>query len=304
LTAFVDEHREKYGVEPICSVLPIAPSTYHAAKSRPPSARSLRDEGLLEQIRAVFTKSHRRYGARKVYRQLRRDGVAVARCTVERLMRQEGLAGVVRGKRIFTTVSDESAPRPEDLVERDFSASAPNRLWVADLTYVRTWAGFVYVSFVIDVYSRFIVGWQAATHLRSDLALDALEMALWRRGGTLLSGLVHHSDRGVQYLSIRYTERLEEAGIETSVGSRGDAYDNALAESVIGLFKAEVIRHEGPWKGLEEVEFATLEWVDWFNNARLLEPLGYVPPAEFEETYYALSVATEEEERLKEESLH
>jgi putative transposase len=304
LTAFIDEHRDAYGVEPICSVLPIAPSTYHAAKSRAPSARSLRDEELLEQIRAVFTQSHRRYGARKVYRQLRRDGVSVARCTVERLMRQEGLAGVVRGKRIFTTVSDESAPRPEDLVERDFSASAPNRLWVADLTYVRTWAGFVYVSFVFDAHSRFIVGWQAATHLRSDLALDALEMALWRRGGTLLEGLVHHSDRGVQYLSIRYTERLEEAGIETSVGSRGDAYDNAMAESIIGLFKAEVIRHEGPWKGLEEVEFATLEWVDWFNNARLLEPLGYVPPAEFEETYYALSAATAGEEGLKEESLH
>jgi putative transposase len=258
----------------------------------------------VQLIRDVWERSRGRYGARKVYRQLRRQGVTVARCTVERLMRQEGMRGVVRGKRIFTTQPDESAPRPEDLVERDFSVAAPNRLWVADLTYVRTWAGFVYVSFVLDAFSRSIVGWQAANHLRADLALDALEMALWRRGGTLLSGLVHHSDRGVQYLSIRYTERLADAGIETSVGSQGDAYDNAMAESIIGLFKTEVIRHEGPWKGLEDVEFATLEWVDWFNNARLLEPLGYVPPAEYEETYYALSAATAEEQRLKEESLH
>ena len=303
MTAFIDEHREAYGVEPICSVLPIAPSTYYAAKKRPPSARALRDAELLEKVRSVWGASRRRYGARKVWRQLRRQGVSVARCTVERLMRAEGLAGVVRGKRVFTTQSDETAERPTDLVERDFTAPAPNRLWVADLTYVRTWAGFVYVAFVFDVYSRFIVGWQAASHLRTDLALDALEMALWRRRSDV-SGLVHHSDRGVQYLSIRYTERLEEAGIETSVGSRGDAYDNALAESVIGLYKAEVIRHEGPWKGLEEVEFATLEWVDWFNNTRLLEPIGYVPPAEFEEAYYAQAAATEAEERLKQTSLH
>ena len=218
-------------------------------------------------------------------------------------MRQEGLRGVVRGKKVFTTFCDESAPRPEDLVERDFTAEAPNRLWVADLTYVRTWSGFVYVSFVFDVFSRFIVGWQAANHLRTDLALDALEMALWQRKEAG-DGLVHHSDRGVQYLSIRYTERLEEAGIETSVGSRGDAYDNAMAESVIGLYKAEVIRHQGPWKGLEEVEFATLEWVDWFNNVRLLEPIGYVPPVEFEEAYYAQAAATAEEEGLKQTSLH
>jgi len=193
-------------------------------------------------------------------------------------------------------------PRPDDLAQRDFTASAPNRLWVADLTYVRTWDGFVYVAFVFDVYSRFIVGWQAASHLRTDLALDALEMALWRRRGDV-SGLVHHSDRGVQYLSIRYTERLAEAGIETSAGSRGDSCDNAMAQSVIGLYKAEVIRHEGPWKGLEEVEYATLEWADWFNNVRLLEPIGYVPPAEFEEAYYAHAAATGEEERLKQQSL-
>jgi putative transposase len=304
LTAFIDEHRNAYGVEPICSVLPIAPSTYYAAKSRAPSARSLRDAELLARIRKAFADSRGRYGVRKVWHQLKRDGVTVARCTVERLMREAGLRGVVRGKKVFTTVSDDASPRPEDLVERDFTVAGPNRLWVADLTYVRTWAGFVYVSFVFDAYSRFIVGWQAASHLRTDLALDALEMALWRRGGTLLFGLVHHSDRGVQYLSIRYTERLADAGIETSVGSQGDAYDNAMAESIIGLFKAEVIRHEGPWKGLEDVEFATLEWVDWFNNARLLEPLGYVPPAEHEETYCALSAATGREEGLKEESLH
>jgi len=303
LSAFIDEHRDAYGVEPICEVLPIAPSTYYAARKRPPSQRAQRDAELTERIRTAWKASRGRYGARKVWRQLQREGTSVARCTVERLMRQEGLAGVVRGKRVFTTVADETAPRPDDLVERKFTAPTPNRLWVADLTYVRTWAGFVYVSFVFDVFSRFIVGWQAASHLRTDLALDALEMALWRRRGDV-AGLVHHSDRGVQYLSIRYTERLAEAGIETSVGSRGDSYDNALAESVIGLYKAEVIRHEGPWKGLEEVEFATLEWVDWFNNTRLLEPIGYVPPAEFEEAYYAQAAAAEEEERLKRLSLH
>ncbi len=303
MTAFIEEHRGAYGVEPICALLPIAPSSYSAAKARPPSPRVLRDQRLLVEIRRAYEASRRRYGSRKVWRQLKREGISVARCTVERLMRQEGLRGVVRGKRVFTTQADESAQRPDDLVERDFSAAAPNRLWVADLTYVRTWSGFVYVSFVFDVYSRFIVGWQAASHLRTDLALDALEMALWRRRSDV-SGLVHHSDRGVQYLSIRYTERLADAGIETSVGSRGDAYDNALAESMIGLYKAEVIRHEGPWKGLEEVEFATLEWVDWFNNVRLLEPIGYVPPAEFEEAYYAHAAASEAEEGLKQESLH
>ena len=303
MTAYIDERRKEFGVEPICALLPIAPSTYYASKTRPPSPRALRDAQLVAEIKRAYEASRRRYGPRKVWRQLKREGISVARYTVERLMRAEGLAGVVRGKRVFTTQPDETAPRPTDLVERDFTAPAPNRLWVADLTYVRTWAGFVYVSFVFDVYSRFIVGWQAASHLRTHLALDALEMALWRRRSDV-SGLVHHSDRGVQYLSIRYTERLEEAGIETSVGSRGDSYDNAMAESVIGLYKAEVIRHEGPWKGLEEVEFATLEWVDWFNKTRLLEPIGYVPPSEFEKEYYALAAATEAEERLKQTSLH
>ena len=303
MTTFIDERRSEFGVEPICSVLPIAPSTYYASKTRSPSPRALRDERLLAEIRRAYEASRRRYGPRKVWRQLRRQGESVARCTVERLMRAEGLRGVVRGKKVFTTAPDETAPRPADLVCRDFSAEAPNRLWVADLTYVRTWAGFVYVAFVFDVFSRYIVGWQAASHLSTDLALDALEMALWQRKGAG-EGLVHHSDRGVQYLSICYTERLEEAGIETSVGSRGDSYDNAMAESVIGLYKAEVIRHEGPWKGLEEVEFATLEWVDWFNNTRLLEPIGHVPPSEFEEEYYAHAADTEAEERLKQASLH
>ena len=302
MTAFIGERREEFGVEPICAVLPIAPSTYYAARCRPPSARVLRDEQLRVEIRRAFQDSRRRYGPRKVWRQLKREGIVVARCTVERLIAREGLRGVVRGKRVFTTISDETAPRPADLVERDFSAPAPNRLWLADLTCVRTWAGFVYVSFVFDAYSRFIVGWQIANNLRTDLALDALEMALWQRKSDL-DGLIHHSDRGVQYLSIRYTERLAEAGIETSVGSRGDSYDNALAESMIGLYKAEVIRHEGPWKGLDDVEYATLEWVDWFNHSRLLEPIGYVPPAEFEEAYYA-HAASERDEALKQMSLH
>lgn len=302
MTAFIDHHRDAYGVEPICELLPIAPSTYYAAKHRQPCARELRDAELLELIRKAWQDSRRRYGARKVWRALRRQGVSVARCTVERLMRREGMRGVVRGKKVFTTRPDEHAPRPEDLVERDFSAAAPDRLWVADLTYVRTWSGFVYVAFVIDVFSRFIVGWQIADHLRTDLALDALEMALWQRRGAH-EGLVHHSDMGVQYLSIRYTERLEEAGIETSVGSRGDSYDNALAESVIGLYKTEVIRHEGPSKGIEDVEFGTLEWVDWFNHVRLLEPIGYVPPSEYEEEYHRQS-APVEEEGLRQESLH
>jgi putative transposase len=302
MSAFIDAHKESYGVEPICAQLPIAPSTYYAARSRPPSARASRDEELRHEIKRVYDANYRVYGVRKVWRQLGREGFRVARCTVERLLRREGLEGALRGKRIFTTTCDPQASRPADLVERDFATPAPNRLWLADLTYVRTWAGFAYVAFVFDAYSRFIVGWQATNHLRTDLALDALEMALWQRKGDL-DGLVHHSDRGVQYLSIRYTERLEKAGAVTSVGSRGDAYDNALAESVIGLFKTELIRKQGPWKNLDEVEFATLEWVDWFNHRRLLEPIGHVPPAEFEEAYYR-QAAAREEEALKQTSLH
>ena len=229
-----------------------------------------------------------------MWRQLKREGLAVARCTVARLMRQMGLAGAVRGRKFKTTIPDTAAVRPPDLVEREFIAPCPNRLWVADLTYVATWRGFVYVAFVIDVFSRRIVGWRASNSLRSDLALDALEQALYERRESGTDGLIHHSDRGVQYLSIRYTERLAEAGIEPSVGSIGDSYDNAMAESVIGLFKTEVIRRRGPWRSLEDVEFATLEWVSWFNHRRLLEPIGYVPPVEHEEAYYRRQAAPAE----------
>jgi putative transposase len=285
MIAYIDRNRHRYGVEPICQLLPIAPSTYHAAKRRLPSARALRDEELKAEIARVHAEHFGVYGARKVWRQLHRDGIAVARCTVERLMGELHLEGVRRGKAQRTTTSEQAGSRPADLVERNFSAARPNQLWVADLTYVATWSGFIYVALVIDAFSRFIVGWQASRSLRTDLALDALEMAIWRRQAQL-EGLVHHSDRGSQYLSIRYTERLAEAGAVTSVGSRGDSYDNALAETVIGLYKTELIRRRGPWKGLDEVEYATLEWVDWFNHRRLLEPIGYVPPAEFEAAFW------------------
>jgi len=289
MVSFIDEQRCSYGVEPICETLPIAPSTYYERKAvaRDPGlrcARARRDDELREEIQRVFDDNHGVYGAEKVWRQLQREKVEVARCTVERLMRQMGLKGAVRGRTFKTTTSGQATERPLDLVKRDFRAVRPNQLWVADITYVATWSNFVFVAFVIDVFSRFIVGWRVSSSLRSELPLDALEQALHARPDH--TGLVHHSDRGVQYLSIRYTERLTEAGIEPSVGSVGDSYDNALAETIIGLFKTEVIRRRGPWKGVEDVEFATLEWVDWFNNRRLLEPLGYLPPAEFEDIYY------------------
>jgi putative transposase len=285
MIAYIDANRHRFGVEPICQLLPIAPSTYYAASRRPASARAVRDAKLKGEIARVHAEHFGVYGARKVWRQLHREGIAVARCTVERLMRELGLEGVRRGKGRRTTTPDETAARPADLVDRHFAAQRPNQLWVADLTCVAAWSGFVYVAFVIDAFSRFLVGWQASRSLRTDLALDALEMAIWRRRGGL-DGLVHHSDRGSQYLSIRYTERLAEAGAVTSVGSRGDSYDNALAETIIGLYKTELIRRRGPWKGLDEVEYATLEWVDWFNHRRLLEPIGHVPPAEFEAIYW------------------
>jgi putative transposase len=285
MIAYVDAHRDRFGVEPICELLLIAPSTYYAAKRRLPSARALRDEKLKVDIRRVHEENFGVYGARKVWRQLHREGIAVARCTVERLMGELHLQGVRRGKTRRTTTPDETTARPADLVERNFSATRPNQLWVADLTYVASWSGFVYVALVIDAFSRFLVGWQASRSLRTDLALDALEMAIWRRPGGL-EGLVHHSDRGSQYLAIRYTERLAEAGAVTSVGSRGDSYDNALAETIIGLYKTELIGRRGPWKGLDQVEYATLEWVDWFNHRRLLEPIGHIPPAEFEAAYH------------------
>jgi putative transposase len=284
---FIDAHKARWGVEPICRLLQVAPATYYAATRRPPSARQLRDEELKAAIERVWTEHHRVYGADKVWAQLNREGVGVARCTVERLMRVLGLRGVVRGrKHVRTTLGDETAERPTDLVARRFRAAAPNRLWVADLTYVKTHSGWVYVAFIIDVFARYIVGWQISRSLHADLALDALGMALWARRGQELAGLIHHSDRGVQYLAIRYTECLAEAGAVASVGSRGDSYDNALAESFNGLYKAELIRHRGPWRGLEDVEFATLEYVDWFNHRRLHGELGMIPPAEFEAIYY------------------
>lgn len=289
MVQFIDQHRAAYGVEPICAQLPIAPSTYYEVKAREcdPSrqpARAKRDAVLAPLIEQAWEASTRRYGARKVWRDLRRAGHAVARCTVERLMRAKALRGVVRGHRVRTTRPAPLAARPDDLVQRDFAATRPNQLWVADFTYVATWRGFVYVAFVTDAFSRRIVGWRATTSLRTDLALDALEQALYDR--ELDGPLVHHSDRGVQYLAIRYTERLLDAGIESSVGRRGDAYDNALAETINGLYKTEVIHHLGPWKGLEDVEYATLEWVAWYNTQRLMEPLGHVPPAEYEEQYH------------------
>ncbi|MEZ0071667.1 putative transposase [Planotetraspora sp. GP83] len=263
----------------------MATSTYYAAKTRPPSARAVRDEELKAEIIRVWNDNFEVYGVRKMWKELTRQGVTAARCTVARLMGQLGLTGAVRGDhKKRTTIVEPQMPRPGDLVERDFTASVPNQLWVADLTYIHTWSGFVYAAFVIDVYSRMIVGWRLADHLRTDLPLDALEMAIWRRGGTV-NGLVHHSDRGCQYLSIRYTERLADAGAVCSVGSRGDSYDNALAESTIGLYKTELIHRRGPWKGPDDVEIATMEWVDWYNNQRLHSACQDLPPAEFEALY-------------------
>jgi putative transposase len=288
VSAYIDEHRVRFGVEPICSVLQFAPRTYYAIRARPPSARALRDAELMPLIARVHRDNFGVYGVDKVWAQLNREGVRVARCTVARLMRELGLRGVVRGKPKSTTIPTDAADRPRDLVDRRFNAGAPNRLWVADLTYVRTWTGFVYVAFITDVYSRMIVGWQASRSLRSDLALDALEQAIWARSGRgrRLDELVHHSDRGVQYLAIRYTERLAETGAVNSVGSKGDSYDNALAETIIGLYKAELVRNRGPWRGLDDLEYATLEWVDWFNHRRLFEAHGQIPPAEFEQLHY------------------
>jgi putative transposase len=292
MIAFIDDHRRVYGVEPICKVLPIAPSTYyaHAARRLDPgklSRRAKRDEALKAQIRRVFEENFRVYGVRKVWRQLAREGIAVARCTVARLMRAMSLQGAVRGKPVRTTQSDKAVPCPLDRVNRQFQAPRPNVLWVSDFTYVATWTGFVYVAFVIDAYARHIVGWRVSRTAHAGFVLDALDQALHERRPLHDGGLIHHSDRGVQYVSIRYTERLAEAGIEPSVGSVGDSYDNALAETIHGLYKAEVIHRRGPWRSCEAVEFATLEWVDWFNNRRLLEPIGNIPPAEAEARYYA-----------------
>jgi putative transposase len=291
--AYIDAHRDQSGVEPICRVLsdagvPAAASTYYAARARPPSARSVHHGQLAAEIKRVYKDSDENYGARKVWLQLRREGIPAARCTVERLMRQLGLRGVRRGRRTRTTIPARDQARPPDLVNRDFRAPAPNRLWVVDITYVPIWSGgFAYVAFVIDAFSRMITGWKAAGHMRAELALDALEMAIAARfrSGQQVAGVIHHSDRGGQYLAIRYTSRLAEAGAITSVGSKGDSYDNALAESIIGLYKAELIHRRGPWKTLAGVEAATAWWVGWFNTRRLFGPLGYIPPAEYEQNW-------------------
>ncbi len=298
MIAFVDDHREAYGVEPICRVLPIAPSTYrdHLASRRDPSrlsARAQRDLALKPEVARVFAENFEVYGVRKVWRQMTREGFTVARCTVERLMKGLGLKGVIRGKPVHTTVSDKAAPCPLDHVNRQFGAAAPNRLWVSDFTYVASWQGFIYVAFVIDTFARRIVGWRASRTAHASFVLDALEQAIHDRRPAHKGGLVHHSDRGSQYLSIKYTERLAEAGIEPSVGSVGDSYDNALAETINGLYKAEVIHRRGPWRSFEAVEFATLEWIDWFNHRRLLEPIGNIPPAEAEQRFYDM-IDTEE----------
>jgi transposase InsO family protein len=291
MIAFIDDHRKVHGVEPVCRVLRVAPSTYydHLAKRTDParlSDRAKRDADLRREIERVFEANFRVYGVRKVWRQLGREGFDVARCTVARLMKAMGLEGVIRGKKVRTTIPDKAAPCPLDRVNRQFRVPAPDLLWVSDFTYVATWQGFVYVAFVIDAYARRIVGWRVSKAAHAGFVLDALEQAVHERRPAKGMGLVHHSDHGSQYLSIRYTERLAEAGIEPSVGSVGDSYDNALAETINGLFKAEVIHRCGPWRSFEAVEYATLEWVDWFNHRRLLEPIGNIPPAEAEERFY------------------
>ena len=291
MIGFIDDHHGAYGVEPICKLLPIAPSTFHAhaARRSDPAglpARARRDVVLATDIQRVFDANFGVYGVRKVWRQLGREGKKVARCTVARLMRRMGLQGVVRGREVRTTVSNPAVVCPLDRVNRQFHAPRPNALWLSDFTYVATWQGFVYVAFVIDAFARRIVGWRVSRTAHASFVLDALEQALHERRPVQGTGLVHHSDRGVQYVSIRYTERLADAGIEPSVGSVGDSYDNALAETINGLYKTEVIRRRGSWRSLETVEFATLDWVDWFNNRRLFEPIGNIPPAEAEARYY------------------
>ena len=289
MMSFIDAHRGRYGVGPVCAQVPRAPSTYSEHKAREgepvrPPGRVRRDGWLCGEIRRVDAEHFGVYGVRKVWRQLRREGVTVARCTVARLMRRLGLQGAVRGRWAKTTRAVVHGERPDDRVNREFKVSRPNALWVSDLTYVATWRGFAYTAFVIDAYARRIVGWRVSHSLHTDLALDALEQALHERRAPR-EGLVHHSDRGVQSLSLRYTERLVQMGIAPSVGSVGDSYDNALAESIIGLYKTELIARRGPWRHCEAVELATLEWVHWYNHRRLFGPLGHVPPAEFEAHY-------------------
>jgi putative transposase len=282
---FVDEHRHRWPVAAMCEAIELPERTYYASKVRPPSPRSLTDEAHKIEIRRVWESNYRCYGARRVYKQLRREGYAIARCTVGRLMAEMGLVGVQRGKKRFTTTADSNAPRPPDLVDRRFVADRPNQLWLADITYASSWEGWLYVSFILDVYSRTIVGWQIADHLRTDLVLDALEMAIWRRDLTV-GELVHHSDAGCQYTSFRYSDRLAEAGIAASIGSVGDSYDNAMAEALNGTFKAELIKLHGPWRTRAQLEFAIIGWVDWYNQTRLHGEIGDVPPAEYEAAWY------------------
>lgn len=296
VTAFIDGHKQRFGVQPICEVLTehgvkIAPSTYYARCSRPPSARALRDAQLLPEIVRVHGDreiGRGLYGARKVWHQMRREGIRVPRCQVERLMRQAGLQGARRGRRVKTTRPDPGAVRPPDLVGRNFTATKPNELWIVDFTYVPTWSGMAFTAFVSDVFSRRIVGWRTASAMPTELPLDALEMALWTRAraGQDVDGVVHHSDAGSQYTSIRYAQRLTDAGALASIGTVGDSYDNAMAESVIGLYKAECVRHEGPWRGVDDLELATLNWVSWFNQIRLHSSLGHVPPLEYEAAHH------------------
>lgn len=291
MVEFIDQHKSEHGVESICRQLPIAPATYYEqkARERDPTrlpARAIRDGQLRPEVQRVWDENFQVYGVRKVWRQLNREDISVARCTVERLMRSLGLRGAVRGKKTWTTVADDELACPADQVNRQFNTNRPDALWVADITYVATWRGFVYVAFIIDTFARRIVGWRVSSSLATDITLDALEQALWDRQVSQKTDLIHHSDRGSQYLAIRYADRLAEVGISPSVGTVGDSYDNALAESINGLYKTEVIRKQGPWKNIEDVEFATLQWVDWFNNRRLLESIGNVPPAEKEEAYY------------------
>ena len=301
MVSFIDDHRDQYGVEPICRVLPIAPSTYFAVKAREVdptlrSRRAIRDGELRVEIQRVHDENRCVYGAPKIWRQLHREGIVIARCTVERLMREMGIRGVRRGKRVRTTIGDDGLARPADLVNRDFTADQPNQLWVADFTYVSTWSGFVYVAFIIDVYAKMIVGWKSSRSMSSDFVLDALEQAIHARRPS--EGLIHHSDQGSQYLSIRYSERLDMAGIKPSVGTVADSYDNALAETINGLYKAEVIHRLGPWKSGDAVEFETLLWVSWFNNQRLLGSIGWVPPVEFEAEYHRSQAIRSDELRL------
>jgi len=294
MITFIDEHKDRstdglrWGVEPICEQLPIVPATYYAARRRPPSLRAVRDEWLKGEILRVWKQNYRVYGAPKVWAALNREGIGVARCTVERLMKALGIRGAVRGGKVVTTTTDTSDERPPDLVDRDFDAEAPNTKWVADFTYVRTRRGFVYAAFVIDCYARMIVGWNVARSMTTDLVLTALEQAIWHRGIATdklepSARLIHHSDAGSQYLSIAHTERLAQAGIDPSVGSVGDSYDNALAESIIGLYKTELVDNLGPWHGVEDLELETLIYIDWWNNRRLMPK---TTPTEREEAHY------------------